>query len=170
VIVIVIVLSSRAVKNKKEKELINEANMSVKDFEQLISSNRRKIGKLRSNIYRIRDTEVKNNVSQIADSSKWIIDNLEKNPSDLNGTKRFLNYYLDATINIVTNYVVLMSGEGYSEKQKNALEKSKDTILLINESFKKQKTKLLDNDFLDLKVEMEVLERALKVDGGIEEK
>ncbi len=167
VLIILIFIIVIVVKNKKIQKQINDANMSNQDFKNIIRVNRNKIGNLRSFIFRIDDRAVKADVTEIADSSKWIIDNLEKNPSDLNGTKRFINYYLDATINIIKKYVEFQKGEGYTEEQMKSLEKSKETIKLINKSLKQQKMKLLDNDFLDLKVEMEVLEKTLKVEGEI---
>ena len=165
----IIIIIIKLVKNKDKQKQINEANMSNKDFEEIIRINRNKIGNLRSYIFRIDDEVVKKHVTEMAESAKWIIDNLEKNPNDLRGTKRFINYYLGATINIVKKYVEFQRGNGYSDDQKESLVKSKSTIELINKSFFKQKNKLLDNDFLDLKVEMEVLEKALKVEGEIEE-
>jgi 5-bromo-4-chloroindolyl phosphate hydrolysis protein len=157
------------VKDSKKQKQINEANMTIQDFKKMINVNRNKVGKLRSFIYRIDDESVKTHVTQMTESAKWIVDNLEKNPNDLNGTKRFKNYYLDASINIVKKYVEFQNGDGLTDEQMNSLIKSKDTIALINQSFKKQKVKLLDNDFLDLKVEMEVLERTLKVEGEMQE-
>ena len=148
--------------NDKTDELTKEER---KNIDQTLKDAYGKLGFINAIAYRIQNEEIKQEIKKISKSAKWILDYLKKSPQDARTARKFLNYYMDTTLNIVQMYQNLEGGIGYSEDQQAKLKKAKDVIMLLNKSFDKQIQKIVEDDFMDLHVEMEVLEKIMHSEG-----
>lgn len=114
---------------------------------------------------RITKYEIREKVAKIIDVVDRIFDDFKKDPKDIREGRQFLNTYLDSTITIIEKYSDLSKSETKSEELQDALERTEALLDQINESFEVLLSKLLENDTLDLNVEIEVLEKTLKMEG-----
>jgi 5-bromo-4-chloroindolyl phosphate hydrolysis protein len=144
---------------KKQKQSINEKLVNGKN----------KIAVVKYYSQNIDDRAMKDKLKKICDSGEWIVNYLRKNPEDIQTSNKFLNYYLDTTLNIVKKFQALEKGKGFTQEQLAQLDKAKKVIDTIGESFEKQVSKIVEDDFMDLSVEMEVLEKTLKSEGMLDE-
>ncbi|MBN2432714.1 MAG: 5-bromo-4-chloroindolyl phosphate hydrolysis family protein [Acidobacteria bacterium] len=94
-----------------------------------------------------------------------ILEDLKKDPKDIKIARSFLDYYLDTTINILRRYVDLSEHKQYSPDIQRSLAKVETMLGTIRRAFEKQLARLLADDVLDLDVELEVLEKSIRMEG-----
>ncbi len=118
----------------------------------------------------ISDNRVKDVVSDIAETVRDILDDINKDPKDLKLAKKFLSYYLDTTIAICKRYIDLSAQKTRSVEMKIALDKAEKTLDKMRSAFRQQLSRLLEDDVLDLNTELELLDKTIKAEGYGDEK
>jgi 5-bromo-4-chloroindolyl phosphate hydrolysis protein len=93
------------------------------------------------------------------------LDTIQEDPTKLKPSQQFLNYYLDATVNILTKYVDLAGKDVRDAEIQKSLLKVETTLITIKDAFDKQLAKLLSNDAMNLDVEIQVLEQTINSEG-----
>ena len=132
----------------------------------LIGSAAEKIATIRA---ASRDPQIKPAVSEkitaIAHTAETIINELKADPSDIGRSKHFLYHYLDAAIDIIEKYRVLLSKKGDTDHLKSVLEKSEQALDEIQKVFEKQYQRNLENEAMELDVQLDVLKNMIKSEG-----
>ena len=130
-----------------------------------------KISELKSLSQRIASSSIRAKFDGIVTAAESILDDLKKNPKDIRAARQFLNYYLDATIKIVSRYAELSEkGLGSADIQAS-LRKVESMLDTMRTAFEKQHARLLEDDVLDLDAEMSLLKQTIQMEGlGPEEK
>ena len=130
-----------------------------------------KISELKSLSQRIASSSIRAKFDGIVAAAESILDDLKKNPKDIRAARQFLNYYLDATIKIVSQYAELSEkGLGSADIQAS-LRKVESMLDTMRTAFEKQHARLLEDDVLDLDAEMSLLKQTIQMEGlGPEEK
>lgn len=109
--------------------------------------------------------EIKNKVHEIGDLVEEIIKEIIRDPDDYKRAKQFLNYYLETTAKIFKKYeeldVMGVTATNVQSSKERAV-KMMDTLI---DAFKKQLAKLKENDVMQMEVEMDVLEKTLRMEG-----
>jgi len=113
----------------------------------------------------IEKVSVKENVRMICQLGEQIFSEVEEKPEGIKLLRRFLNYYLESAEKVTMLYEKLSKSAYQSEETIETLNKVEDTLLLIEKQFEKQIIKIQQDDFLDLDVEVKVLERTLLSEG-----
>ncbi len=149
---------------EKPQETSRKEKMSERHGE-IHKKGTEKLRKIRNQTHLIRNNEVAEKVKHICAKGLEIFDYLEKNPGDLNKARQFINYYLDTTEKIVSQYVELSRRQGTNEELRETLEKVESVLDSIGETYEKQLQNLLEDDLLDLNTEIEVLEKTIKLEG-----
>ena len=156
----------------RDKERIHEFKLHGISRSDLLAALRQggiQVGELRSAISGIPSKKIKAKASAVVSVAERILADIEQDPKDLRRARPFLNYYLDATIKIVTRYVSLSNQGVISpdiEQSKRRVEEILDTL---KGAFEKQLALLLEDDVMDLDAELEVLERTIKMEGLVQE-
>ena len=83
--------------------------------------------------------------------------------------RRFLEYYLPTTLNMLKNYRRIEDQKLSSEEAKQMLKNIENAMDIVLGAFKKQLDMLYRDDFLDLSADMQVMETILKQDNLIDE-
>lgn len=109
--------------------------------------------------------EVRQEVEGIAQIADAIFADFKRDPKDIKAARKFLTYYLDATERIMVRYHELSTGYGKSQAAIEMLAKVERTLPLIRATYEKILQKTLEDDFLDLDVELKVLESTIKMEG-----
>ena len=111
----------------------------------------------------IRNAELRVRLDRITALARQILRVLEEDPRDLRRARKFLTVYLEGAQQVTEGYV-----RTHQQVQSQTLEANfRNVLATIEEVFKEQQQKLLENDVLDLDVKIEVLNEQLKREGVI---
>lgn len=156
-------------KAKKEEksnvEIAPDAGINPRDAQRIIDECTDKVREIRAMTIRIKNNEVAEEVRAIARTAMNIIDNFRKDPKDIKRARQFINYYLDATVKIVSRYVELSNAAVVTPEVEKSLKKVEEIMHSVRQTFEKQHEMLLQDDLLDLDTEVEVLKKTMKLEG-----
>ncbi len=156
-------------KERKEveakSEISQEAGINPREAQRVIDECTDKVREIRAMTIRIRDNAIAEEVRGIARAAMNIVDNFRKDPKDIKRARQFVNYYLDATVKIVTRYVELSNAQVITPEVEKSLKKVEEIVQSIRKTFEKQHEMLLQDDLLDLDTEVEVLKKTMKLEG-----
>lgn len=140
-------------------------NISEEDFNAALSGGAQKLTQLKRAAERISDKRVRGKAYAVCDSVARILSDIREDPKDLRPARKFLDYYLDATIKVVDRYASLSSKSVRSDDLSSSLSRVEESLDTIKSAYDKQLVQLLENDVMDLDTELEVLERTIKMEG-----
>jgi 5-bromo-4-chloroindolyl phosphate hydrolysis protein len=140
-------------------------NISEEDFNAALSTGAQKLTQLKRAAERITDKRVRGKAYAVCDSVARILSDIREDPKDLRPARKFLDYYLDATIKVVDRYASLASKSVQSDDLSASLSRVEESLDTIKSAYDKQLVQLLENDVMDLDTELEVLERTIKMEG-----
>lgn len=133
--------------------------------DETISEAARKVDEIQALGRTIQDKVIGAKVASIIDLSERIFEDLKRDPRDVKPAKRFLTYYLDATVNILNKYQEL-AGTGLNTADvRTRMAKVGEILDTLQQAFEQQLNRLLDNDMIDLDSEISVLENTIKMEG-----
>ncbi len=153
-----------AAAGKSTTETAGDAFLNIKK-EKAVREGVEKLRNIRNSTRMISDNQTALKVQSICKTGLEIFDYIEKNPEDLKKAKQFINYYLDTTEKIVKQYVELSSRKEKSTEVTESLSKVEALLDSIDDTYRKQLHNLLEDDLLDLNVEIEVLEKTMRLEG-----
>ena len=130
---------------------------------EIIKDGMKKLSEIRQQSIHIKKNVVAFKIKDICKVGVEIFDVLKKNPNDARRAKQFINYYLDATVNIVKKYVELSRRKDQTEEVRNSLSEVENTLDSIKETYEKQLANLYEDDLLDLNTEISLLKRTMKL-------
>jgi 5-bromo-4-chloroindolyl phosphate hydrolysis protein len=111
----------------------------------------------------IRNNELRSRLDNIIKLARQVLRTLEENPDSLRRARKFLNVYLDGAQQVTEGYV-----RTHQQAQSQQLEANfRNVLTTIEDVFKEQQQKLLENDVLDLDIKIEVLSEQLKREGVV---
>nr|HPJ38596.1 5-bromo-4-chloroindolyl phosphate hydrolysis family protein [Spirochaetota bacterium] len=152
-------------KSPDDFDIPADAGISASEAKRVINESTKKVKEIRAMTMKVRNNQVAEEIRDICKSAMDIIENFKKDPKDIKKAKQFINYYLDSTVKIVTRYVELSETNNITPEIEKSLKKVEGILQTIKDSFEKQLEKLLQDDLLDLDVEVEVLERTMRLEG-----
>jgi 5-bromo-4-chloroindolyl phosphate hydrolysis protein len=107
---------------------------------------------------RLRAGELSQRLERIAGSARAVVDLLEEDPRDLRRARRFLNVYLSGAQQVTERYVHARPRRATPELD----DRFRSVLGTIETVFEEQRQHLLEDEFLDLDVQIEVLSRQLQ--------
>lgn len=113
----------------------------------------------------IANTNIKTKVAAVCSNSEKIFEDMRRDPRDIRPAKRFLDYYLDASANILQKYLDITRMGLNTSESNNKIEMIEVTLDTTVKAFEQQLVRLMENDFIDLDAEISVLESTLKMNG-----
>jgi 5-bromo-4-chloroindolyl phosphate hydrolysis protein len=114
---------------------------------------------------RIRKPSVLSRIKEIDLAVEKILGVIRKDPSKLRAARQFLDYYLDATIKILTRYVDISSQDLKDAAIQASLARVEGMLGTIKDAFDAQLAKLLTDDVMDLDVALETLKQTIEMEG-----
>lgn len=109
----------------------------------------------------IRSTEFQQRLAAIVDGTRKILEVIEQDPRDLRRARKFLNVYLGGIESVTEQYA-----RTHADSPNADLEQRYRTLLVdMQNACVEQREKLMQNDYLDLDVRIEVLSDRLKKEG-----
>jgi 5-bromo-4-chloroindolyl phosphate hydrolysis protein len=111
----------------------------------------------------IRNAEFNTRLRRITDAARQVVTMVEEDPQDLRRARKFFNVYLEGARQVTEGYA-----RTHDSMQTPELENNFRRVLMnIEDVFKEQHVKLLEDDAQDLDVQIEVLKTQLKHEGVI---
>lgn len=151
--------------DRAKLDVAPEVGINPREAQRVIDECTDKVREIRAMTIRIKNNAVAEEVRGIARAAMNIIDNFRKDPKDIKRARQFVNYYLDATVKIVTRYVELSNAQVVTSEVEKSLKKVEEIVQSIRTTFEKQHEMLLQDDLLDLDTEVEVLKKTMKLEG-----
>jgi 5-bromo-4-chloroindolyl phosphate hydrolysis protein len=112
---------------------------------------------------RIHNAELSRRLRRICASAREIVEVIEADPRDLRRARKFMRVYLTGAQRVCDRYAGL-----HPRGQSRELESSfRNVLQTIEEVFREQHDRLLENDVLDLDVQIEVLSNQLQREGVV---
>ena len=109
--------------------------------------------------------ETRENLNEINNTVKKIIDVIEKNPKKADRINNFFDYYLPVLIKIVNRYDEIENNNLVSAEGKSFMKKADKMISDTNNAFKSILSSLYQKDIIDADADMKVYELMMKADG-----
>lgn len=152
---------------KKDEALPGTGGRTKGDIRVIINEGHQKIGRIFRASEKIDNRETATLLRDLCIAARRIYDDIDKYPHDIKQARDFLNYYMDTTVKIVVKYVELSDHRDLVPDVDRALLQVEGLIRTIKESFDRQLGRLFEDDLFDLEVEIQVLEKALKMDNNL---
>jgi len=150
---------------KVEKEMQNQklASGSTKGaINDSINEAKEKLRIISNSSRAIEDETIKAVLVTITKQGDEILQEIKRDPSDIKRARKFMNYYLDATINVLKNYTLLSSKN--IEAHQEVFQKVLPLLEDIRKGFEYEYAKLFEKELMDLDVEIEVLKKTIEQD------
>lgn len=141
------------------------SGLDSKTVQSTLADGDRKLKELQLLSRNVKERGVRTKVEAISDLVKRIIEDVEQDPADLPKARKFLGYYLDATIKILTRYNDIISRGLEDQNLAGSLKKAEEGLETVRKAFEKQLVQLMENDVMDLDAELQLLERTIKMEG-----
>jgi 5-bromo-4-chloroindolyl phosphate hydrolysis protein len=146
---------------RRRAEVIEKEN----DLRSSLDAGDKKHSEIRALQRKIRKPTVLSKLKEIDDVVERILDGIKKYPSKLRHARQFLDYYLDATIKILTKYVDISSQNVRDPGIQASLARVEGMLGTLKDAFDAQLAKLLSNDVMDLDSALQTLKQAIEMEG-----
>ena len=146
---------------RREKMMGGSHGYSADEVTDTITAAEQIIGHIERANQRINNTEFNSRIVNICDEARGVLEIIEQDPGDIRRARKFLNVYLDGVRKVSEGYASTHERIASDELDENF----REILESIEQVFKAQKHKLLENDYFDLDVQMEVLAAQLKREG-----
>jgi len=140
-----------------------------KAVETILTEGRKKLRELDYCYVQVDNIEVKKKISNLYDLASQIFGEIERDPKNIKNVREFITYYLDATVNIMTNYGEL-SKDASTPEIKEIMAKVEGSLDTIKTAFEKQLASLHVDDIWDMQAEVALLEKTVKMKELLESK
>lgn len=134
------------------QDLFDEARSDLNDIKKATAS--------------ITEPDVRANAEKLYDTGKKILEYLNENPGKVKLARRFFTYYLDTASRLLTRYVDFSKTGLRSGEVTGILEKTEESLPLLNSAFEKQFANLMEGELLDVESDIELLRTTLKMEDG----
>lgn len=145
---------------EKKVEEVKEEPKEDAPVEKLIKEAFEKLFVIRKDIDKISDAEVRAKLEAICSTGEKIIGEVRTNPEGLTHVRKFFYYYLDAFGEIVKKYLRLSNFEESSEEVGKLVAEAEKSFADIDGIFKDLCKKLLEEDMMNLKAEINVIKNS----------
>lgn len=113
----------------------------------------------------VRDEAIKQKAVKLHALGNRILTYLGNNPERIPRARRFFTYYLDTGANILTKYMNLVASNPESAQVQGLAPGTARAMDALHDAFVSQFNKLMQNEILDVEVDIELLEKTLKLEG-----
>jgi hypothetical protein len=108
---------------------------------------------------------VQETIERLCRTGEQILNELSREPRQIELARAFLTYYLEAALRIVKRYIELARRESPDQEVNDTLGRAEASLDSIQRAFDQQLVALLQRDVIDLDSEVELLEKTAQMDG-----
>lgn len=149
----------------REVEVREAANSGNRSIDALIEQGRRQLDSLTAANVAIPDAGISQNLDAMVAAGEEIFRVLERDTSQAQAVRRFMNYYLPTAEKLVSNYRLMMDTPNPGENIVSAMHSIENSLSMIASAFQKQLDNLYKDRALDVETDIQVMETMLSGDG-----
>lgn len=149
----------------REVEVREAANSGDRSIDALIEQGRQKLDSLSAANVAIPDESISKNLDDMVAAGEEIFRVLERDTSQAQAVRRFMNYYLPTAEKLVSNYRLMMDTSNPGENIASAMRSIESSLSMIAAAFQKQLDNLYKDRALDVETDIQVMETMLSGDG-----
>ena len=123
---------------------INMNNEPQKNINDILDLARKQNAQIYAIMNKVEDDKLVDDLKEVHETVKKIIDTVEKNPKKLDKAQTFFSYYLPVTLKIMIKYDDIENQELISDESKKIMDSTEDMISKISKSFKMQLASLYE--------------------------
>lgn len=138
-----------------------------KTVDALISEARVRLEHLSEADAAIQNPKISEELNRMVAAGKRILNVLEKDTTQAQSVRRFMNYYLPTAEKLMDSYRMMMNTEGAGENIARAMQSIENSLDMIAQAFEKLMDSLFKDRALDIETDIEVLETMMTGDGLI---
>ena len=168
VISIVLYFACTMIFNKKD-ELQAPVNTEFLEYEKIYSEAVTIIRKIDLLENEIDNDGIKDNIKSICDISNKIIVSLKENPKKTKQVRKFIEYYLPFTLNILNQYNTIEDQKLTSKESLEFMKKVEKMLDRVKEACEIQLNNMYETDLLNTNADVKVFETMLKSDGLVDD-
>ena len=154
---------------KEKDELQMDISQDLVKYEKLITDARANIRRLELLKEKIENETLREDITYVCDISDRILKSLKENPKKTGQVRKFIDYYLPFTLNILTQYNKIEDQELTSIESKEFMDKVEMMIGRVKEACEIQLNNMYESDLLNTNADIKVFETMLKTDGLVDD-
>lgn len=154
---------------KEKDELQMDISQDLVKYEKLITDARANIRRLELLKEKIENETLRDDITYVCDISDRILKSLKENPKKTGQVRKFIDYYLPFTLNILTQYNKIEDQELTSIESKEFMDKVEMMIGRVKEACEIQLNNMYESDLLNTNADIKVFETMLKTDGLVDD-
>lgn len=136
-----------------------------KEVDALILNGRAQLKEMRRLGDAIRKQSVTEKVDRLEATTKKIFSALEEDTARLGSTRKFLNYYLPTTVNLLRRYQALERQNASGQNISETMEKIEKMLETVSLAYEKQLDNLYAADAMDITADIQVMEQMMAAEG-----
>ena len=150
---------------KETREVRERANSGDENVDRQIEEGRDLLEKLVADAMSTEDEKLRADAGRMKTAGEAIFKALENNAGKASEVRRFMNYYLPTSAELISKYRTIVQ-TGVDGKNISAAKNSiENSFGMIADAFEKQLDFLYRDDALDIETDIEVLDTVLKSEG-----
>ncbi len=161
--VAVYLLASRLIPGR-EVEVEEAPHSGSAEVDRQIAEGRQGLKDLKESAAAINDPVITDDLNRMIAAGDKIFLALEKDPSQSQQVRKFMNYYLPTGVKLLSTYRTLMSA-GSTQNIQGSMKSIENSMGMIADAFEKQLDRLYADDQLDINAEISALETMMAADG-----
>lgn len=154
-------------KEKEESQV--DINSDLVEYEKISGEIKNKITRLDILMVKIENEDIRTNIKDIIDYTNRMLISLKENPKKIKQVRKFIEYYLPFTINILTQYDKIEDQELTSNESKEFMQKVETLIARVKDACQVQLNNMYETDLLNTNADIKVFETMLKTDGLVDD-
>lgn len=154
---------------KEKDEFQIEVNGDLVEYERLGAEAVQVIRKIELVKDKIDNKELVEDITKICETSNKIAKSLKDNPKKTKQVRKFINYYLPFTLNILTQYNTIEDQALTSKESKDFMAKVETTIKRVKDACEEQLNHMYETDLVNTNADIKVFETMLKTDGLVDD-
>lgn len=107
----------------------------------------------------VKSREVSDNAMALYHLGDKIMNYLRRNPAKISKARRFFNYYLETTLDILTKYYEFERTGIRSSEVEELEQRTSSALVTLQDSYKKQYVRLVKNEMMDIEADIDLLEK-----------
>ncbi len=149
----------------REVEVRDRANSGDRNIDALIEEGRKQLDNLKAANAAIPEADISQKLERMTKAGEQILQVLEKDTSQAQAVRRFMNYYLPTADKLMANYRLMRETKNPGENIERAMKAVENSLGMIADAFEKQFDNLYKDRTLDVETDIDVLETMMASDG-----
>lgn len=154
---------------KEKSEMQVTVDSKTLQYEKMYSEAWAIIRKIKLLEGEIEKDEIRADIVDICETSSKILTSVKENPKKTPQVRKFVDYYLPFTLNILNQYNTIEDQKLTSKESKEFMKKVETMLVRVKEACESQLNNMYETDLVSTNADIKVFETMLKTDGLVDD-